>query len=190
MPFYVLKLLKVEFEMTITVKKLVISAMFLAIGIVLPFLTAQIPEIGQMLLPMHIPVMLCGFICGWPYGLAVGFITPILRSVMFGQPVIFPMAIAMAFELATYGVSCGILYEILPKKKWAFYPALIVSMVVGRVIYILAMTVISGVSSVEFGVWAWIISAIPEAVPGLILQLMLIPIIMMVLQEAKFVPVK
>ncbi|MBE7056818.1 MAG: ECF transporter S component [Ruminococcaceae bacterium] len=176
--------------MTITVKKLVISAMFIAIGIVLPFLTGQIPEIGQMLLPMHIPVMLCGFICGWPYGLAVGFITPVLRSFMFGQPILFPMAIAMAFELATYGASCGLLYKIFPNKKWAFYPELVIAMILGRVTYVLAMTVISGVSSVEFGALAWIASALPEAVPGLILQIVIIPVLMMVLQESKLTPVK
>lgn len=66
------------------VRKLTYSALFLALAMVLPFLTGQIPEIGSMLCPMHIPALLCGFMCGWPWGLAVGFISPLLRS-MSGQ---------------------------------------------------------------------------------------------------------
>ena len=89
-------------------KKLVLASLFLAIGLILPFFTGQIPAIGNMLLPMHIPVLICGFVCGWKYGFLVGGIMPILRSFLFGMPVIFPNAIAMAVELATYGACTGI----------------------------------------------------------------------------------
>ena len=82
------------------VKKVTLSAMFMAIGIVLPFLTGQIRQIGTMLLPMHLPVFLCGLICGWQYGAVVGFVLPLLRSMIFGMPQMYPMALAMAFELA------------------------------------------------------------------------------------------
>lgn len=176
--------------MKVTSKKLVLSAMFMAIGLVLPFLTGQIPEIGQMLLPMHIPVMICGFVCGWQYGLAVGFITPLLRSLLFGQPVIFPMAVAMAFELAAYGLVCGLLYKLLPKKKWIFYPELIISMIAGRVVYAFVMTIISGISSVKFGLVAWVTTSLPSAVPGLILQIVLIPVLMIILQSYKLIPIE
>ena len=82
-------------------------ALILALAMVLPFLTGQIPEIGSMLCPMHIPALLCGFMCGWPWGLAVGFISPLLRS-MSGMPPIW-IAIPMAFEMATYGAIAGLL---------------------------------------------------------------------------------
>ena len=95
-------------------KKLVLSGMFLALGIVLPFVTGQIPQIGSMLCPMHIPVLLCGFICGWQYGLVVGLIVPVLRSMMFGMPPMFPTATAMAFELMTYGFLAGALLNAVP----------------------------------------------------------------------------
>ncbi len=85
-----------------TVKNLTLAAMFMAIGMVLPFLTGQIPQIGNMLLPMHIPVLLCGLICGPQYGAAVGFVLPLLRSAVFGMPVIFPAATAMTSELVSY----------------------------------------------------------------------------------------
>lgn len=78
--------------------------------LVLPFFTAQIPSIGSMLLPMHIPVLICGFVCGGPYGLLVGAIVPLLRSVMFGMPPML-VAIPMAFELAAYGFMTGFLIK-------------------------------------------------------------------------------
>ena len=88
------------------VRKLTYSALCLALAMVLPFLTGQVPEIGSMLCPMHIPALLCGFLCGWPWGLAVGFLSPLLRS-MFGMPPIW-VAIPMAFEMATYGAVSGL----------------------------------------------------------------------------------
>ena len=94
-------------------------------GLVLPFLTGQIPQFGSMLLPMHIPVLLCGFVCGWPFGLVVGLITPVLRSLMFGMPPMFPVAVAMAFELAAYGFMTGLLYKLLPKKVPFIYVTLV-----------------------------------------------------------------
>ena len=96
-----------------TTKKMVYAGVLLAVGILLPFLTAQIPSLGSRMLPMHIPVLLAGFICGWPYGLVIGFILPLFRSVLFGMPPMFPTALAMAFELAVYGAVTGILYKIL-----------------------------------------------------------------------------
>ena len=72
------------------IRRLTYAALFLGVAMVLPFITGQIPEIGAMLSPMHIPVLLCGFMCGWPWGMAVGFIAPLLRSVTFGMPKLFP----------------------------------------------------------------------------------------------------
>ena len=71
-------------------KNMALAALFLAIGLVLPFFTGQIPAVGKMLLPMHIPVLLCGLICGWQWGLGVGFVLPVLRSVLFSMPVMYP----------------------------------------------------------------------------------------------------
>lgn len=114
-------------------KNITLSAMFLAIGFVLPFFTGQIKQIGNMLLPMHIPVLLCGLICGWKYGACIGFILPLMRSAIFGMPVLFPNAVSMALELAAYGLVVGIVYGV---SKWkcviALYRALIIAMITGR----------------------------------------------------------
>ena len=93
----------------ITVRTVVFAAAFLALALMLPFLTGQIPQIGSMLSPMHIPVLLCGFVCGWPWGLAVGVVAPPLRSVLFGMPPMYPTALCMAFELAAYGAVAGLM---------------------------------------------------------------------------------
>ena len=71
------------------VKKVTLSGMLFAIGLILPFFIGQIPAVGKMILPMHIPVLICGLILGWQYGLAVGFLLPLVRSVLFGMPVLY-----------------------------------------------------------------------------------------------------
>lgn len=165
-----------------------LSAMFLALGLVLPFLTGQIQVIGNMLLPMHIPVLLCGLICGWQYGGAVGFILPILRSVIFGMPVLYPSAIAMAFELAAYGLLIGFFYH---RSKWkcirSLYRSLIFAMIGGRLVWGAAMTVLMGVRGNLFTLSAFWSGAFLNAVPGIILQLVLIPAIMVALDKTKLV---
>ena len=117
-------------------KKLAYAALFLALCLVLPMLTGQIPQIGSMLLPMHIPVLLCGLVCGWQYGAAVGFVAPLLRSVLFGMPPMYPVAIAMAFELLTYGLVIGLVYRRMAQKGAAgVYAALLTAMAAGRLVW-------------------------------------------------------
>ena len=166
-------------------RKLTCAALFLALALVLPFLTGQIPEIGKMLSPMHIPVLLCGFLCGWPWGLAVGFIAPLLRSVLFGVPVMFPGAVAMAFELAVYGALSGLLYSILPRKTRSIYVTLIVSMIAGRVVWGIVRWILAGLSGSSFTWELFIAGAVTNAVPGIILHIVLIPVLVIVLERAR-----
>ena len=169
---------------SIQVRRLTYAALYLAIAMVLPFVTGQIPEIGAMLSPMHIPVLLCGFMCGWPWGLAVGLIAPLLRSVVFGMPVMFPGAVAMAFELATYGCISGLLYHLLPKKAWCIYAVLVISMIAGRVVWGIARLILAGLSGGSF-TWAlFIAGAVTNAIPGIILQLVLIPVLVIAMNRA------
>lgn len=168
------------------VQKLTISALFLALGLILPFLTGQIPNIGRMLLPMHIPVLLCGLICGWQYGLGVGLITPILRSAVFHSPMMFPMAFAMAFELAGYGAVIGWIYAKFKSKNMInIYLSLLIAMVCGRVIYGLVMTVISALLHQPYSFEIFMTAAVTSGIPGMIVQLILIPAIMLFLYQSK-----
>ncbi|MBQ8758233.1 MAG: ECF transporter S component [Clostridia bacterium] len=166
--------------------RLVFSALFLALAMILPFFTGQIPEIGAMLCPMHIPVILCGFVCSWKWGLAVGFTAPILRSViMNGMPPMFPTAVCMAFELAVYGLVSGIMYRILPKKKLYIYVSLIAAMLAGRIVWGIAMFTCMGIKGSAFGFGAFMAGAFTNALPGIIVQLVLIPVVVMMLQKTK-----
>ncbi len=169
---------------------MVLAALFLAMAYVLPFFTGQIPQIGAMLCPMHIPVLLCGFICGWPWGLTVGVIAPLLRSVTLGMPPLFPTALCMAFELATYGAIAGLMYRVLPKKKGALsvfflYASLLVAMLAGRLVWGAAMFVCLGINGGSFGFSAFLAGAITNAIPGIILQLVVVPMVVMVLEHVK-----
>lgn len=166
-------------------KKLTLSAMFFAIGLVLPFFTGQIPEIGNMLLPMHLPVMLCGLICSWKYGLALGFFLPLFRSFIFFRPPLYPNALSMAFELAAYGLIIGLIYSNCKKQNLLWlYISLISAMIGGRIVWGVVRTILHGIN-VPFSFAMFISSGFIEALPGIILQLILIPSIMLMIKKTK-----
>ena len=126
----------------------------------------------------QIPVLLCGLICGWKYGLAVGAVLPLTRSLLFGMPTLYPTAIAMTFELATYGLIVGLMYGV---SRWkcvkALYISLLTAMVAGRVVWGIAQALLLGLGENGFTVHAFISGAVLTAFPGIILQLTLIPLV-------------
>ena len=159
--------------------RMVLAALCLALAYVMPFLTGQIPEIGSMLCPMHIPVLLCGFICGWPWGLAVGLIAPLFRSFTIGMPPLYPTAICMSLELAVYGAMSGWLHRRLPRKKPYIYLSLLVAMLAGRLVWGGAMFVCLGIDGGQFTMAAFLAGAVVNAVPGIVAQIVLIPVLVM-----------
>ena len=171
-----------------TTQNFVLAAMFMALGLVLPFLTGQIQQIGNMLLPMHLPVLVCGLICGWQYGAVVGFVLPLLRFVLFGMPPIYPMGVSMAFELATYGFLAGWLYS---HSRWqciiSLYRCLLAAMVVGRLVWGAVRVLLSGVAGQAFTWEMFLSGALLTAIPGIVLQLTLIPALMLALDRTGLV---
>lgn len=168
-------------------RDLILAALCLALAMLLPFLTGQIQNLGNMLCPMHIPVLLCAYICGYRWAAAVGFISPLLRYAIFGMPPIMLAGVSMAFELLTYGLVAGLLYEKLKKNTLNIYVSLIISMISGRVVWGIARLIISGVTGTEFTWQLFIGGAVLQAVPGIILHILLIPIIVMALRRAKLI---
>ena len=166
------------------VRCLVYAGVCLALALLLPFLTGQLQTIGSALCPMHIPVLLAGFLCGPWWGLAVGVAAPLLRSALFGMPPLFPKAASMAFELAAYGLVSGLLYRALPKKPWGVWMALAAAMLAGRLVWGAVMTVFAGVSEISFGWAAFWTGGFAGAVPGIVLHLILIPPVVLALQKA------
>lgn len=173
------------------VRTLVTAALMVALGLFLPFFTGQIPQIGNMLLPMHLPVFLCGLICGWKWGLGVGVILPILRFALFGAPPLYPIGLAMACELATYGGVAGALYA---HSRWqcirALYRCLIIAMLAGRVVWGIAEMCLLGIGPDGFTWQAFFSGAFVTAIPGIILQLIAIPAIMAALNRTGLVRYK
>ena len=166
------------------VLSLTCAAICLALCMVLPFVTGQIPEIGSMLCPMHIPVLLCGFICGPAYAAAVGAIAPVLRFMLFGMPPLFPTGAAMCAELAAYGLLAGLLHKRLPKSPKFVYVALIAAMIGGRAVWGVVMALLMGMSGGSFTLNAFAAGAFLNAVPGIIVHILLIPVIVLALERA------
>ncbi|NLG25015.1 MAG: ECF transporter S component [Clostridiales bacterium] len=168
------------------IRNMTYAAMCLALGLVLPLLTGNIPQFGRMLSPMHIPALLCGFLCGWPYGLVVGFVMPLLRSLIFQMPApLFPNALAMAFELAAYGVASALLYRALPRHIGHLYLALVASMLIGRAVWGLATAVLMAAAGNPF-TWAlFLAGAFVNAWPGIALHIVVIPPVVLALRKAK-----
>ncbi len=165
-------------------RRLTVSAVCLALAMVLPFLVGQLPAIAQSLSPMHIPVLLCGFLCGWPWGLAVGLIAPLMRSVLFGMPAMYPNAAAMALELAAYGFLSGLLYARLPKKTGYIYVTLFLAMLGGRLVWGCARYGMAGLDGSAFTFSTFLAGAVTNAVPGIVLHIVLIPLLVMALKRA------
>jgi len=159
-------------------KRLVLSGLFLAVGLILPYVTAHgFGMQGNILLPMHIPVFLCGFICGPLYGTFCGLMLPVINSLITGMPAMYPMAIFMTIELGVYGLSCGILAKTLCKKSnlYMIYISLILSMIAGRVAYGLVAWLLLFAGAIPGRIS--IISSVATGLPGIIIQLILIPAI-------------
>ena len=162
-------------------RDLVLAALFLALAFVLPMITGHVPQIGNMLCPMHFPVLLAGFVLGGPWGLALGFAAPLLRS---PSKMMYPIAIAMAFELATYGAVAGFMYRKVQHTLPMIYATLVTSMVAGRLVWGAVRFVLAGLSGSSFPFSAFLSGAVLTAVPGIVAQLILIPLIVAALQKA------
>ncbi|NLW20993.1 MAG: ECF transporter S component [Clostridiales bacterium] len=170
--------------------RLTLAALFLALGILLPFLTGNNRVLGNVMSLMHIPVLLCGFVCGLPYGVAVGLITPLLRSLLVGMPPMVPVALAMAFELAAYGALAALLYRALPKNLPMLYLALILSMIGGRLVWGLASYIIFSAMGNPFTLQMFWTAAFINPLPGIIFHIVIIPPILLALQANKLFPLK
>ena len=165
-------------------KKITFSGVFLSLGLILPIFTMQIKEIGDTLLPMHIPVLLCGILCGAPWGAAVGFILPFLRSLLFSMPPIYPNACWMAVELAVYGISIGFIYNKLKFGKVInIYISLISAQILGRVAWGVAKSLLLMGTANAFSLSVFFIGGFVDAFLGIVLQWVIIPAIVVILKK-------
>lgn len=162
-----------------TTFQLILAALFTALGVLLPTAFHAVGMAGSIFLPMHIPVLLCGLIVGWQYGALVGILVPFISSILTGMPPIYPMAVYMAFELATYGMVAGLL-----SKKWGSLVSLLGAMLSGRIVLAIVQFIIMGFSGNGFVLNTFLSGAFVTALPGIIVQIILIPIIMLALKKS------
>lgn len=161
------------------------AALMLALALILPFITGNLPRVGNLLLPMHLPVLLCGFLCGWGWGLLTGAAAPLLRSLLFGAPPPIPTALCMAFELATYGAAAGLCYRRLRGKPGGLLLSLAAAMLAGRVVWGLAsVPVYALLTEKSFTLAAFWTGGFVNAWPGMLLQLLLVPTLVPALEKA------
>lgn len=158
------------------VKDLVLSALFIALGVIIPQIFHFIGA-GPVFLPMHIPVLLCGFFLSWRYALGVGIITPSLSSLITGMPVFFPMLPIMVVELGLYALCISLFYR---KLKLNVFIALISAMIIGRigagiVVWSLAIGAFKLPPIFNQPV-AYVFGAVVTGLPGILIQLILIPV--------------
>lgn len=168
------------------VKKSILTAVCLALCVVLPQAFHAIPNAGQVYLPMHIPVLLCGLICGAPYGLLCGLAGPALSSLFTQMP---PMAMlpSMMVECAVYGLVAGLIMGIKTKHLYVdLYLSLICAMIAGRIISGIAKALIF--SAGNYSMVAWVTGSFVTSLPGIIIQLALIPTIVFALEKARLIP--
>lgn len=170
------------------VKKLVFTAVCAALCLVLPMAFHSIPNAGSVILPMHIPVLLCGLVCGWPYGFVCGLIGPFLSSITTGMP---PAAMlpSMMVECAAYGFTTGILmkYVRTGRPTADLYISMICAMAAGRIIAGFAKSLIFSPGTAPF---AWVTTSLVTGIPGIVLQLVLMPIVIAALTRARLIPTR
>ena len=166
------------------IRKLIFAAWCMALCVVLPIAFHTIPNGGQIFLPMHIPVLLCGLVCGFPLGTVCGLAGPVLSSVITGMPPA-PMLPSMMTELAVYGFVTGILMKYLRTGSMDIYISMISAMILGR-------TAAGLVNALVFSTapFAWITTSLLIGIPGLCIQLVLIPLLMYILTRAKVLPAR
>lgn len=169
--------------MKLSTKNLTFTSLLLAMGLVLPLLM-HLFAAGTVLLPMHIPVLICGFLCGMPYGAICGFALPYISSFLTGMPPMFPTAITMSLELCTYGILAGLFYR---KLKWHVYPSLIAAMLFGRAVSGISNAVILGFASRAYSLQIFLTASFITALPGILIQLAFIPLCVLAIEKTKLI---
>ena len=173
--------------------RLLITAIMLALGMVLPFLTGQIPTIGQLISPLHIPAFICGLTCGWVWGAALGFLLPVARGLIFGMPPFPAVGLPMAFEMLFYGLLTGLLYPRLRKAFEgkaivAILIAMVIAMIAGRCAGGITRAVMMGMQGQGYAFSAFFASYFTGTAVGAVIHLIVCPLIVLALEKARLSP--
>lgn len=169
------------------VKKSIVTAVCIALCYVLPLLFHGVQNAGQVFLPMHLPVFLCGLVCGWPFGLLCGLAGPALSSALTSMPTVAILPVMM-IELAVYGTISGLMMRLVRTKcTYAdLYISLLVAILSGRVVAGLAKALIFARGN--YSMASWVTGYVLTSWPGTLIQLILIPSVVFALMKAHLIP--
>ncbi len=172
-----------------TLNKTIMTAVCIALCLVLPIAMHSIPNAGILFSPMHIPVLLCGIVCGWQFGLVCGLISPLLSSLITGMPVMANLPFMMV-ELAIYGLTSGLMMHFIHTKKtvWDIYASLITAMLSGRIVAGIMKALFFAGGTYSWSAWAT--GYFVSCIPGIIVQLVLIPVLYLALERARLIPTR
>lgn len=164
--------------------KIIFTGLCIAIGFLFVQFCKVIPiaNAGSILLPMHISVLICGLVCGVRYGMIAGISLPLVTFLLTGKPIIYPIGLSMMFELATYAIVISLVYQ---ATKGKIFISLLVSLIAGRIVYGIVATVLFSFTNIPFGFSIFITSTVITAFPGILIQLILIPILWTALKNAQ-----
>lgn len=170
--------------------RMVTTAVLLAIGMVLPFLTGQMQAFGKLISPLHIPVFICGLTCGPVWGAALGLVLPILRSVVFGMPRLMPTAVTMMGEMAMYGLITGLMDPILCRvlkrhRLWAMLLSLVIAMLAGRAAGGVVNAAILSAQGSGYSFAMFVASYFSSTLVGAAIHLVVVPVVVLALEKAR-----
>ncbi len=166
-------------------KNIIFSVFCFTLCLLLLLLTSKIPQIDNTFSLIHIPVLICGFIYGWLYGLTIGVVAPLVICILFKIFPIFPTGIIMLLELGTYGLVSGVLYDYFQKNTITVFITLIISMLAGRIVWGITTFIFSLINKNMFTFNMFIQDVFINKVPGIVVQIIVVPIVVIMLEEAR-----
>ena len=169
-----------------SIKRMTLAAVCVALCVVLPIAFHSIPNAGNVFLPMHIPVLICGMICGWPYGFLCGLMGPLVSSALTGMPPIAYLP-SMMVECGVYGLVSGLMLKAVHTKSTYgdLYISLVTAMLAGRVVSGIAKALIF---TPGMAMSAWVAASFVTTLPGIVIQLVFLPTVVFTLMKARIIP--
>ncbi|MBP1745325.1 MAG: transporter component [Firmicutes bacterium] len=163
-----------------TTQEIVLGGLLLASGVILPMVFHVFGMTGPIFLPMHIPVLIAGFLLSPQLALIVGILTPLLSSIFTGMPVMFPIAVIMAFELGVYALAASIAVR---KLNLSTVPSLLIAMLSGRFAAGISVALLVQLFGIKMNALIYLKGAVITGIPGILLQLVMVPILVIAIRK-------
>lgn len=162
---------------TTKAKYIIGTILLCGVGVTLPriFHIAAGSSAGTIFLPMHIAVLIATLTFGVTSSIIVAGSSIILSYLLTNMPALTRLPY-MLIELVIYGVLLAVL-----NKKTNSYIALIATIILGRVLYAGVLFAATKFGLATYGITVW--ESAKTGIPGIIIQLLFVPIIAKLINE-------